>query len=56
MKRLLSSLLVTRWLRVVAVAGVVLTSTASVGTAMAKDDATLTSSSMFTANAWCPRC
>lgn len=56
MKRLLPSLHVTRWLRVVAVAGVVLTSAASAETAMAKVDVSLTSSSMFTANAWCPRC
>jgi len=56
MKRFLLSLHVTRWLRVVAVAGVVLTSVASVETAMDKADVTLSSLSTFTANAWCPRC
>ena len=55
MKRLMASLHVTRWLRVVAVAGVVFASAASVdkeGT----EDAAPSYSAARTSNYWCPRC
>jgi len=54
MKRLMSSLHFTRWLRVVAIAGVVLAYGAA--DASAKDDTTVKSSSTMSAYSWCMRC
>lgn len=56
MKRLMSSLSVTRWLRVIAIAGVVVAAAASVDEAAAQDGVSITSSSAQSANSWCPRC
>lgn len=56
MKRLLLSLHVTRWLRVVAVAGVVWASAAAVDQESDEGAYSTASSASRSANAWCPRC
>ena len=55
MKQALSSLNINRWLRVVAIAGVVMASAATVADAKAGDNTKGRMSSSIS-NSWCPRC
>ncbi len=56
MKRLMSSLHVTRWVRVIAIAGVVVAYGATADKDMSKDGGSASYSAARSSNGWCPRC